>query len=126
MLFITKVANASPSTSSAIIKRGFLVFETFSSKGTIPFMFDIFSSWINTYASFSSTFILSLSVAKCGDKYPRSNCIPSTTSTSEVRLFPSSTVITPSLPTFSIAFAIILPMSLSLLDAIVPTLAISA
>src|SRR5262245_4240167 len=52
--------------------------------------------------------------------------MPSTTSSSVSRLFASSTVITPSLPTFCIASAIILPISLSLLAETVPTCAISS
>src|SRR6516162_8393650 len=52
--------------------------------------------------------------------------MPSTTSSSVSRLFASSTVITPSLPTFCIASAIILPISLSLLAEMVPTCAISS
>src|ERR1700722_15411179 len=58
--------------------------------------------------------------------YPRSNCMPSTTSSSVSRLFASSTVITPSLPTFCIASAIILPIEVSPFDEIVPTWATSA
>src|SRR5882757_9252657 len=52
--------------------------------------------------------------------------MPSTISTSVSRLFASSTVITPSLPTFCIACAIILPMLLSPFDEMVPTCATSA
>src|SRR5206468_9028426 len=52
--------------------------------------------------------------------------MPSTTSSSVSRLFASSTVITPSLPTFCIARAIISPMSRSPLAEIVPTWAISS
>src|SRR5213594_5028117 len=51
--------------------------------------------------------------------------IPSTTSSTVSADFDSSTVITPSLPTFSIASAIRLPIVLSLLEAIVATCAIS-
>ena len=51
--------------------------------------------------------------------------MPSTHSTVVSRPLPSSTVITPSLPTRSIASAICLPTSGSLLAAIVPTCAIS-
>src|SRR5580704_3208966 len=58
--------------------------------------------------------------------YPRSNCMPSTTSSSVSRLFASSTVMTPSLPTFCIASAILSPVSRSPLAAIVPTWAISS
>src|SRR5437868_576035 len=52
--------------------------------------------------------------------------MPSTTSSSVSRLFASSTVITPSLPTFCIAWAIISPMSRSPLAEIVPTCVISS
>ena len=58
--------------------------------------------------------------------YPRSNCMPSTTSSSVSKDFASSTVITPSLPTFFIASARNLPISASPLAEIVPTWAISS
>ena len=52
--------------------------------------------------------------------------MPSTHSTSVPRLLPSSTVMTPSLPTFSMALASMLPISRSPFEAIVPTWAISS
>src|SRR5215217_5227242 len=52
--------------------------------------------------------------------------MPSTTSSSVSRLLASSTVITPSLPTFCMASASIRPISASPLDEIVPTWAISS
>src|SRR6476469_3432460 len=52
--------------------------------------------------------------------------MPSTTSSSVSRLFASSTVITPSLPTFFIASASMRPISASPLAEIVPTWAISS
>src|SRR5207244_10054538 len=52
--------------------------------------------------------------------------MPSTTSSSVSKDFASSTVITPSLPTFFIASARNLPTSTSPLAAIVPTWAISS
>src|SRR5579871_1802905 len=58
--------------------------------------------------------------------YPRSNCIPSTTSSSVSSDLASSTVITPSLPTFCIASAIMRPIFWSLLAEIVPIWAISS
>mmetsp|Transcript_3507 Transcript_3507/g.11748 ORF Transcript_3507/g.11748 Transcript_3507/m.11748 type:complete len:238 (-) Transcript_3507:67-780(-) len=58
--------------------------------------------------------------------YPRSNFIPSTTSNSFSRVLPSATVMTPSLPTFSIARAMRSPISRSPLAEIVPTCAISS
>src|SRR3954452_7794887 len=51
--------------------------------------------------------------------------MPSTTSSSFSRLLPSSTVMTPSLPTLSIASAMILPIDSSLLAEMEPTCAIS-
>ncbi len=51
--------------------------------------------------------------------------MPSTTSSSESMVLASSTVITPSLPTFSMASAIISPMASSPLAEMVPTWAIS-
>ena len=59
----------------------------------------------------SSAIILSLSDTIYGDKYPLSNCIPSTTSNVVSSDFASSTVITPDSPTFSIACAINCPIS---------------
>ena len=56
-----------------------------------------------------------------GMQFDISNCIPSTTSSSVSIPFASSTVITPSFPTFCIALEIILPISLSPLAEIVPT-----
>src|SRR5262249_41786414 len=52
--------------------------------------------------------------------------MPSTMSTSVSRAFASSTVITPSLPTFCIACEIISPIFLSPFDEMVPTWATSA
>src|SRR5215217_5346085 len=52
--------------------------------------------------------------------------MPSTTSSSVAKLLASSTVITPSLPTFCIASASILPTSASPFEEIVPTWAISS
>src|SRR6516164_6866027 len=58
--------------------------------------------------------------------YPRSNCMPSTTSSSVSSDFASSTVMTPSLPTFCMASARNLPTSASPLAEMVPTWAISS
>src|SRR5215471_17330687 len=58
--------------------------------------------------------------------YPRSNCMPSTTSSSVSRDLASSTVITPSLPTLFMASARNLPISASPLAEMVPTWAISS
>ena len=51
--------------------------------------------------------------------------MPSTHSTSVFRALPSSTVITPSLPTFSVASAIMVPTSVSKFDATVATCSVS-
>src|SRR6267154_928057 len=58
--------------------------------------------------------------------YPRSNCMPSTTSSSVSSDLASSTVMTPSLPTFFMASARNLPISESPLAEMVPTWAISS
>ena len=50
--------------------------------------------------------------------------MPSTTSSVVSRVLASSTVMTPSLPTFSIASAMMVPMVVSLLAEMVPTWAI--
>ena len=72
----------------------------------------------------NSASIFSLFVTKYGDKYPRSNCIPSTVLTSVSVPLASSTVMTPSLPTTRMASAISLPMVSSLLAEMVPTCSI--
>ena len=124
-LFTTKVASASPSISSAMINKGFPAFATDSNNGSRSLIFEIFLSKRRIYGESNSTVILSWFVMKYGDKYPLSNCIPSTTSSSFSMPLPSSTVITPSLPTFSIASAIISPTAVSPLAEIVPTCAIA-
>mmetsp|Transcript_40688 Transcript_40688/g.131750 ORF Transcript_40688/g.131750 Transcript_40688/m.131750 type:complete len:225 (+) Transcript_40688:1034-1708(+) len=58
--------------------------------------------------------------------YPRSNFIPSTTSSSFSSVLPSCTVMTPSLPTRSIADAMISPISWSELAEMVATFLISS
>ena len=87
-------------------------------------MFEIFLSVNKMYGLSKSASILSLSVTIYCDRYPLSNCIPSTTSKEVSIPLDSSIVITPSLPTFSIASAINLPTS-SLADEIEATCAIS-
>ena len=120
-LFTTSVASASPSMSSAIIRRGLPAFATDSRRGSKSLMFDIFLSNKRINGDSSSTVILSWFVMKYGERYPLSNCMPSTTSSSFSIPLPSSTVITPSLPTFSIASAIISPTASSPFAEIVPT-----
>ena len=71
------------------------------------------------YGFSSSHTWLSTLVTKCGERKPRSNCMPSTTSTVVSACLPSSTVITPSLPTLRKASESTLPIVGSLLPAIV-------
>src|SRR2546422_1784698 len=80
---------------------------------------------MRTYASSNTTSMRSGSVTKYGERYPRSTCCPPTPSRTVSADLDSSTVMTPSLPTFSIASAIRLPIVLSLCEAIVATWAIS-
>src|SRR6266571_5938075 len=65
------------------------------------------------------------SVTKYGERYPRSNCMPSTTSRVVSIVLDSSTVMTPSLPTFFMASAMMPPICLSLLAEMVPTWAVT-
>ena len=76
-------------------------------------MLEIFLSVIRIYGSSRLASILSMSVAIYADTYPRSNCIPSTRSSSVFIVLDSSIVMTPSLDTFSIASATICPTSAS-------------
>ena len=124
ILLTTSVERASPSTSSAIIINGFPDFAVCSKIGSKSFIAEIFWSNIKIYGFSSSTSILSASVIKYGDKYPLSNCIPSTTSTVVSVPFASSTVITPSVFTFFIASAIKDPITLSLFADIEATCSI--
>ena len=84
-------------------------------------MLEIFFSWTRTYGSSSTTSIACRSVTKYGLRYPRSNCMPSTTSKVVSSDLPSSTVSTPSLPTACIASEMMRPISVSPLLATVPT-----
>ena len=68
----------------------------------------------NTRTSSSTASIFSVSVMKYGERKPRSNCRPSTTSSCVSVVFDSSTVMTPSSPTFSMASATRLPIAVSL------------
>jgi hypothetical protein len=113
--------------SSAIISNGFEDCITSSRSFSICCRLLIFFSNTRIYGFSSSAVIFSELVTKYGDIYPLSKFIPSTTSTSKTSLlFASSTVITPSFPTFSKAFAIFLPMSESPFAEIVATCAISS
>ncbi len=104
-LLTTRVASASPSTSSAMMSSGLPARATCSSSGSMSFITLSFFSWMRTSASSSTTSMRSGFVTKYGERYPRSNCIPSTTSRVVSIALASSTVMTPSLPTFSIASA---------------------
>ena len=112
-LFTTNVESASPSTSSAIMNSGRPSCIAFSIIGTRSVTVEIFSVLIRIKGFSNSTTCACMSVTKLGDKKPRSNCIPSTMSTAVSEVLPSSIVIAPSFPTFSMASATIAPMSLS-------------
>ena len=71
----------------------------------------IFLSVIKIYGSSRFASIFSISVDIYAEIYPRSNCIPSTRSSSVFIVLDSSIVITPSLETFSIASATRFPSS---------------
>ena len=66
------------------------------------------------------------SVTMYGDRKPLSNCMPSTNSRSMPKVWDSSTVMTPSLPTLSIASAMTEPMVSSLFAEMAATCAISS
>ena len=80
----------------------------------MSFIFASLFSWSRINGSSSTTSIFSGSVMKYGEMNPRSNCIPSTTSRVDSVVFASSTVITPSGPTFSYASATKSPIVVSL------------
>lgn len=105
---------ASPSISSAMMTSSRLPLCASDSRTPrISLSDEIFLSVMRMYASDIRHSIFSPSVIIYGEIYPLSNCIPSVTSTSRPNVRPSSTVITPSFPTFSIASAIIFPTSIS-------------
>ena len=113
-LFSTKILSASPSTSSAISTTSFLpLCANFSSIGRNSCTLEIFLSVIKI-AGFSYTASCRpVSVTKNGLTQPLSKLKPSTTSASNSKPWPASTVTTPSLPTFSMTLAINLPISAS-------------
>mmetsp|Transcript_14445 Transcript_14445/g.47426 ORF Transcript_14445/g.47426 Transcript_14445/m.47426 type:complete len:329 (+) Transcript_14445:629-1615(+) len=125
-LFMMSVASASLSTSSATTSSGRCVLSTCSRTGRIAAMPEIFLSKMRMNGLSSSTFCVFGLVMKYGEMYPRSNFIPSTTSSSFSNVLPSDTVMTPSLPTFSIARAMSSPISRSPFAEMVPTCAISS
>ena len=115
-LFNTRVLRTSPSISSAIIRRGLPPFIHSSNIGRISCIFFIFLSVINIYGFSITAIIFSVLVAIYGDRYPLSNCIPSTTSKVVSIELASSTVITPVSLTFSMASAINFPITSSAAD----------
>ena len=84
-----------------------------SSTGRISWILEIFLSVIRIYGLSRTATILSISVAMYAERYPRSNCIPSTNSSSVCIVLDSSIVITPFVDTFSIASATISPTNSS-------------
>src|SRR5438046_3573695 len=77
--FTTRVARASPSISSATISSERLILEACSRSGKRFFIELTFFSKIKIKQFSSTHCIRSGSVTKYGERYPRSNCIPSTT-----------------------------------------------
>jgi hypothetical protein len=67
-LLTTRVASASPSTSSATMISGLPLLAVCSSTGSRSFMFEIFFSWMRMYGSLSVQVIRSPSVTKYGDR----------------------------------------------------------
>ena len=106
-------ASASPSTSSAMISSGLLSARTFSSIGNRSARDETFSRTSSTAASSRTASLASASVTKYGEMKPLSNCIPSVNSSSVCSPDDSSTVTTPSAPTFSTAWPMSSPISSS-------------
>ena len=119
-LFIIR-ADFSCCSTSATISNSFLFFITCSSIGCILRTLGILLPTIKTSGSSSTQRCLSVSVIKCGDVIPQSNCTPSTTSTYVFSVSDSSIKTTPSLPTLVYASEIILPKTRSLLQLILLT-----
>mmetsp|Transcript_46071 Transcript_46071/g.73775 ORF Transcript_46071/g.73775 Transcript_46071/m.73775 type:complete len:344 (-) Transcript_46071:256-1287(-) len=116
-LLTTRVASASPVMSSAMIRRGSPPFcDTASRIGMRSLTVSIFWSVTRMRAFSNSTCRRSLLVTNCAERYPRSISMPSSTSTMVSRPLPFSMDSTPSAPTFSMASAIMAPIS-SLLPA---------
>ena len=124
-LFNTRVVSTSPSTSSAIINKGLDDSTTCSKTGNTSWILFIFLSVINIYGFSNSASFFSPSLTIYGDKYPLSNCIPSTTDKFVSIVFDSSTLMTPSLPILSIASAINWP-TLGSAEEIAPTWAMAS
>ncbi len=120
----TSVDSAWPSTSSAMISSGLASCSTFSRSGSSSSIAEIFWVVIRMYGFSRTASCDSASVTKCGEMKPLSNCMPSVISSSVAIVEPSSTVMTPSRPTFSIASAIRSPIVASCAE-MVATWAIS-
>ena len=88
---------AIPATTNKLL----LPFITNSSTFCIFLILGISPSIIKTHGSSNTAVFLSLSVIKCGDIKPESNCTPSTMSTYVSSVSDSSIRTTPFLPTFS-------------------------
>ena len=76
-------------------------------------MFEILLFAIRMYGSSNTASWRSGSVTKYCDRKPLSKRMPSVSSSSVPKVFDSSTVTTPSLPTLSMASAMIAPISVS-------------
>ena len=107
----TRVASASAWTSSATISSGRPARMTSSRLGSRSATAEILASVTRTRASDSTDSMFCRSVTRCAEMYPRSNCMPSTTSTSVSMPVPSSTETTPSFPTLSKASEIMAPIT---------------
>ena len=105
-LLTTRVASASASTSSAMISSDAFFCTTFSSSGSSGFMLgDLLVVEQHQRVGRAPHSIFSMSLTKYAERKPFSNCMPSTTSSSVRVPLASSTVITPSVPTRSMASA---------------------
>ena len=124
-VLMTSVASASLSMSSAITSSGRPALTTSSSSGSRSFSDDRRLSHSRIAASSSTHSWRSALLMKYGDSRPWSNCSPSTTDSSLSSPEPSSIVMAPSRPTFSIACASNSPMERSLLAEMAATWAIS-
>ena len=110
ILLTIRVASASPSTSSAMMSSCLPAWITLSTIGSRSLMFEIFWLTMRMYGSSNTASWRSGSVTKYCDRKPLSKRMPSVSSSSVPKVFDSSTVTTPSLPTLSIASAMIAPI----------------
>mmetsp|Transcript_9389 Transcript_9389/g.32669 ORF Transcript_9389/g.32669 Transcript_9389/m.32669 type:complete len:241 (+) Transcript_9389:922-1644(+) len=115
-LLTTSVARASPVMSSVMMSSGWFTCVIFSSSGMRSRTSLTFSSAMSTRQLSNSTSMRSAFVTNCGEMYPRSISMPSSTSMVVSRPWPFSMESTPSAPTFSMASLIMSPTN-SLLPA---------